>query len=325
MKDSYNGPYTQTDELEIHTYENQRWNALSGVLGLRNGFTKLGFPTDRYPWSDETGKIRRRKEECHLPSSLFAWTSSWQIDFSLQPGVDKEGWQYAFDFPNAYHGVRNPIKDFVRRRRLVRKCRITTKGLWKEINQTHRFTSISLDQESPSSQLIEENKILIWATDTFGFMLTSLVDETSPSTIKWRYISSQQSFDYVSIGVNLRIWAVDVNGNMFYRFGVDARTQYCGTSWTQVKFNEEENNDLKFKLVCVGNDCVWAISKSEDLYFRENVSKVFPEGTSWLKVESKIKHATVNSDNEVIHFRSIIAGGGLFYLVYSKYIKHSYG
>jgi tectonin beta-propeller repeat-containing protein 1 len=34
-----------------------------------------------------------------LPCSLFSWSSNWQIDFSTPNGVDKNGWQYAFDFP----------------------------------------------------------------------------------------------------------------------------------------------------------------------------------------------------------------------------------
>ena len=40
--DSYRGPYTQTDEIDLNTYENQRWNAVSGVLGYKDGFTKFG-------------------------------------------------------------------------------------------------------------------------------------------------------------------------------------------------------------------------------------------------------------------------------------------
>lgn len=40
--DSYRGPYAQTDEIDIDTYENQRWNAVSGVLGYKDGFTKFG-------------------------------------------------------------------------------------------------------------------------------------------------------------------------------------------------------------------------------------------------------------------------------------------
>ena len=35
----------QTDAIEIHTYENQRWNVLSGllnVLNIKEGFTDIG-------------------------------------------------------------------------------------------------------------------------------------------------------------------------------------------------------------------------------------------------------------------------------------------
>jgi hypothetical protein len=48
LKASYVGSSTQTDEIEVYSYENQRWNVISGMMGLRNGFTSIGFPTDRF-------------------------------------------------------------------------------------------------------------------------------------------------------------------------------------------------------------------------------------------------------------------------------------
>jgi hypothetical protein len=69
--DNYFGPYIQTDELELKTYENQRWYVFTGLLGVLNsnisGFIDYGFPTDRHNWSDETGTKRRRKQDCFLP------------------------------------------------------------------------------------------------------------------------------------------------------------------------------------------------------------------------------------------------------------------
>ena len=62
-----------------------------------------GFLTDRYEFSDETGKIRLNKEDCKLPSSLFSWTTDWQIDYELENGVDHDGWQYAFDVSDFTH------------------------------------------------------------------------------------------------------------------------------------------------------------------------------------------------------------------------------
>ena len=38
------GPYEQTDELEIDCYENQRWNAISGLIST-TGLAKSGFTT----------------------------------------------------------------------------------------------------------------------------------------------------------------------------------------------------------------------------------------------------------------------------------------
>ena len=36
LRESYKGTYMQTDEIEIYSYENQRWNVLTG-------FTNIGF------------------------------------------------------------------------------------------------------------------------------------------------------------------------------------------------------------------------------------------------------------------------------------------
>jgi tectonin beta-propeller repeat-containing protein 1 len=273
-------------------------NVVSGLLGLRNGFTSIGFPTDRYAWSDVTGKIKRTKEECTLPSSLFQWSSKWQVDFSTPNGVDNEGWQYAIDFPAKYHAKHNSLTDYVRRRRWCRKCCVKISSLWKQINQTHRLTSIALDQESKESNLLPENSALIWATDSEGFVLMSLVCLSNPfASFKWQYIPSQENFEQISIGVNLRIWGVDSNGNIHCRFGVEKKSNYCGTSWTIIEPPEETK--VKFKLVSVGNDSVWAVSQDNQLFFRENITKHYPEGTRWLRIDGDISYISVNSKNEV--------------------------
>jgi tectonin beta-propeller repeat-containing protein 1 len=302
IQDSYNGPYTQTDEIELHTYENQRWYIFTSVFGMRNGFTNIGFPSDRYQWSDQTGKISRRKEECVLPSHLFRWSSDWQVDFSLLPGVDQGGWQYAFDFPASYHAVMNPLKDFVRRRRWTRKCKIKTQGMWLPVNQTHKLKSISLDQEPENStNVLLSGKILMWATDSSGFVLWSLIDKSSPLVIKWNNVPSEKRFGYINIGPNLQVWAIDSDGYVYYRIGIDPNSNYLGTSWSKIAFNEDEEGDEKFKMLSVGYKCIWAVSVDHDLYFREKISKSFPEGTAWVKIASNIEYVTVNSKNQVTY------------------------
>lgn len=42
LLDNYKGSYLQTDEIKLHTYHNQRWNAINGMMGLnKNGFTDI--------------------------------------------------------------------------------------------------------------------------------------------------------------------------------------------------------------------------------------------------------------------------------------------
>jgi hypothetical protein len=45
------------------------------------------------------------------------------VDYHTPGGVDREGWQYATDFPATYHG-KIGFTDYVRRRRWGRKCKL---------------------------------------------------------------------------------------------------------------------------------------------------------------------------------------------------------
>jgi hypothetical protein len=63
---------------------------------------------------------------------------------------------------------------------------------------------------------------------------------------------------------------------------------------------------LKLKAISVGNYSVWAISEENDLYFRENVTKVYPEGTKWLKVDSNVSGVSVNYKNKAIYFTNLL-------------------
>ncbi len=300
--DNYKGSYIQTDEVECSTYENQRWNVIAGVMGLvgiRNGFTSIGFPTDRYNWSDEKGKIRLRKEDFYLPSNLCKWHTDWLIDFSVLGGADKEGWQYAFDFPEPYHAAKK-ITDYVRRRKWKRKYQIKMASLWREVNQKHRIVSLSLDQEPINSKLASEKNVIVWAVDSEGFVLFSLIRESFAANLKWQHVQSEDKFIYVSIGVDLKIWAIDAYGRAHFRLGVNEKN-YVGTEWSLID-DGAKALEIKFKMLSVGYYTVWAVSQNNELYFRENVSKSLPEGTHWTKIDSWIKHVTVNDRNEVTSF-----------------------
>jgi hypothetical protein len=119
------------------------------------------------------------------------------------------------------------------------------KTMWLNVSQTHRLTSLAFDQE-PAGAL---GKLLVWVTDSDGYVLSSLIDESNPTRVTWQYVASQEKFSSISIGLGLKIWGVDLDGVVFYRNSVDQRSAYCGKDWTQVKFNETDDRDVRFRQV----------------------------------------------------------------------------
>ena len=57
------------------------------------------LPSDRWNWSDESGVYERTREGYNLPSSQWQWADDqWTVE--TRPNkTDKDGWQYAVDFP----------------------------------------------------------------------------------------------------------------------------------------------------------------------------------------------------------------------------------
>uniref|UniRef100_A0A7N8WVZ1 Tectonin beta-propeller repeat-containing protein 1 n=1 Tax=Mastacembelus armatus TaxID=205130 RepID=A0A7N8WVZ1_9TELE len=155
-------PAPQTDVRSVHVYENQRWNPMTG-------YTDRGLPTDRPMWSDESGLKECTKGNTHPPSPEWSWVSEWAVDYNVPGGTDKEGWQYAADFPVTYHGHKT-MKDFVRRRRWTRKCKITLRGPWQQVPPIP-LSDISLMPCLAQSRM---EQVPVWALSDKGDVLCRL-------------------------------------------------------------------------------------------------------------------------------------------------------
>lgn len=158
LETSNQGINTMTDIHNYHIYENQRWNPLSG-------FSTTGLPTDRHMWSDVTGKHKRSKEHTKLLSMHWQWISDWLVDFHNPGGVDRDGWQYAVDFPATYH-AKKQFTDYVRRRRWYRKCRLTTTGPWQEVGNS-KIVDVTLQANSNEVDC----SVMVWAVAANGDVL----------------------------------------------------------------------------------------------------------------------------------------------------------
>ncbi|XP_044534885.1 tectonin beta-propeller repeat-containing protein 1 [Gracilinanus agilis] len=204
--------YMQSDVKCVYIYENQRWNPVTG-------YTSRGLPTDRYMWSDVTGLQECTKANTKPPSLHWTWVSDWYIDFNISGGTDREGWQYASDFPSSYHGYKT-MKDFVRRRRWARKCKLVTSGPWLEV------APISLWDVSiiPGYEEGSKDSIALWAISDKGDVLCRLgVSELNPAGSSWLHVGTDQPFISVSVGAFYQVWAVARDGSAFYRGSVSPK------------------------------------------------------------------------------------------------------
>lgn len=126
-------------------------------------------------WSDITGKQRRTKEQVKLLSMRWQWISDWLVDFHVPGGVDRDGWQYAVDFPATYHAQKN-FTDYVRRRRWYRRCAVATTGPWQELGHT-KLLDVSLEPINDSL----DAAVAVWALATGGqAMIRNGVSQSTP-------------------------------------------------------------------------------------------------------------------------------------------------
>ncbi|KAK0174364.1 hypothetical protein PV327_010141 [Microctonus hyperodae] len=255
-----------TDTHNYVVYENQRWNPVTG-------YTSHGLPTDRYMWSDITGRHKRTREHTKLLSMHWRWISDWIIDFHTPGGVDCDGWQYATDFSSQYHGKKH-FTDYVRRRRWFRRCLLTCSGPWKELGNT-KIVDVSLHVTEDHTA---DTPIRVWAVAANGEALFRRgVSESCPMGVSWEHIPSDQPLSGISCGPMGQVWAVGRNGSSYWRFGI-SHTKSLGEMWTNV----EPPAGTQLKQISVGKNVVWALDTTGKLSLRREIQpKVFPEGTFW--------------------------------------------
>ncbi|KAI2658557.1 Tectonin beta-propeller repeat-containing protein 1 [Labeo rohita] len=194
--------YTQTDVKSVYIYENQRWNPVTG-------YTNRGLPTDRYMWSDASGLKECTKNNTKPPSPNWTWVcavvyfppvSDWTIDYAVQGGTDREGWQ---------------------------KCKLTTTGPWQEVPPIP-LSDITILPCGPKSTV---EQVPLWAISNKGDVLCRLgVTSLTPGGSSWLHVGTDQPFKSISIGAVHQVWAIAKDGSAFYRGSVSAQNP-AGNLW----------------------------------------------------------------------------------------------
>ncbi|CAB1338307.1 unnamed protein product, partial [Coregonus sp. 'balchen'] len=239
--------YTQTDVTCVYIYENQRWNPVTG-------YTNRGLPTDRYMWSDATGL-----------------QEYWAIDYGISGGTDREGWQYAADFPTSYHGHKT-LKDFVRRRRWASDVTIVPCGAQSSVEP-----------------------VPLWAISNKGDVLCRLgVTLLTPAGTSWLHVGTDQPFKSISIGGANQVWAIARDGSAFYRGSVSAESP-AGDCWYHIPSPARQT----LQQVSVGRTSVYTVDQNGNLWFRQGLTPSYPQGSSWEHICNNVRKVSVGPLDQV--------------------------
>uniref|UniRef100_A0A7N6AVC0 Tectonin beta-propeller repeat-containing protein 1 n=1 Tax=Anabas testudineus TaxID=64144 RepID=A0A7N6AVC0_ANATE len=287
----YSGPcfkslpsmHQQTDVRSVHVYENQRWNPMTG-------YTDKGLPTDRPMWSDESGLKECTKGNTHPPSPQWSWVSEWTVDYNVPGGTDKEGWQYAADFPVTFHGHKT-MKDFVRRRRWTRKCKITLRGPWQQVPPIP-LSDISLMPCLAQSRM---EHIPVWALNDKGDVLCRLgVSPENPAGSSWLHVGTDQPFKSISIGGANQVWAIAKDGEVFYRGSVSPQNP-AGECWYHIPSPSRQT----LRQLSVGRTSVFAVDENSNLWYRQGLTPSYPQGSTWELISNNVTKVSVGPLDQV--------------------------
>ncbi|GIX90370.1 tectonin beta-propeller repeat-containing protein 1 [Caerostris extrusa] len=274
--------------IEIEPPVNMRWSLLGGghlrMVETCPAGIVWGLGYNCLAWA----RTVKAMEVVHI--MVFLEVSDWCIDYKTPGGVDKEGWQYATDFPRSYHGYKR-FTDYVRRRRWYRKCKLTTTGPWKQLGNTPL-----LDVSFQVDPISENETLSVWAVAVNGDVLSRVgVTENSPRGVNWIHVPSEKSFCSISVGGGNTVWGIAEDGSAQLRHGVSASIP-TGQYWCHI---EPPQVGCPLRQISAGKTRVFAVDESNRLWSRQEIVPIFKEGTHWKLVSEDVKQVSVGPTDQV--------------------------
>nr|XP_054763081.1 tectonin beta-propeller repeat-containing protein 1-like [Lytechinus pictus] len=172
-----------------------------------------------------------------------------------------------------------------------RRCQIKTTGPWKQIpNLGLKDVSLQVDVDEEW-----DCPIALWAIGTNGDVVTRLgVTRACPEGTAWMHVPTDQPFQSISVGGKFRVWAVARDGSAFYRNRVSDYNR-TGDTW----FHIAPPSVAPLKQISAGLCSVWAIDVQMNLWYRQDITPTFPEGTRWIHVSSRVRKVSVGPQDQV--------------------------
>lgn len=223
-------------------------------------------------------------------------------------GTDKDGWQYAIDFPASYH-AKKQFTDYVRRRRWYRKCRLIVSGPWQEVGNAKILDACIQPQAASDKRTLN-----VWAVGSNGdALLRRGVTLDSPGGQSWDHIASHEQLLAIDCTADGIVWAIGKNGGALRRNGI-TQDNPQGTTWTII----EAPKGSALKQISVGSAGVWAIDANGQMCVRCDICRQMPEGTQW-QVLNNVLNDPPHEDGKV-GFRSVSVGEAVWAVSLSGHV-----
>uniref|UniRef100_A0A4W6DWJ5 Tectonin beta-propeller repeat-containing protein 1 n=1 Tax=Lates calcarifer TaxID=8187 RepID=A0A4W6DWJ5_LATCA len=247
----------QTDVRSVHVYENQRWNPMTG-------YTDKGLPTDRPMWSDESGLKECTKGNTHPPSPQWSWVSEWSVDYNVPGGTDKEGWQYAADFP-VY------VTHFLRTQR--KKTALLERGV-----QFISFLSLLLQDIS-------------WPQNHERLCQAQKMDEVVTLTHVTHFCGLQFP---VFCSIKMIVCST------YRKCKITLRELQCccpsaGECWYHIPSPPRQT----LRQLSVGRTSVFAVDENSNLWYRQGLTPSYPQGSAWELISNNVTKVSVGPLDQV--------------------------
>ncbi|CAJ0937437.1 unnamed protein product [Ranitomeya imitator] len=232
---------------------------------------------------------RIKKKRIWFVSPFTSYVSEWYVDFNVSGGTDRDGWQYAADFPASYHGYKT-IKDFVRRRR----WKMQNRDKWTVAGGPSHFAERDVSI-CPGRVTRDDDHVALWAISNKGDVLCRLgVTKGTPSGSSWLHIGTDQPFSSLSVGGCLQVWAIARDGSAFYRGSVSS-SQPAGDCWYHIPSPPKQ----KLQQVSVGQTSVFAVDENGNLWFRHGTTPSYPQGSTWEYVSNNIRKVSAGPLDQI--------------------------
>ncbi|KAK0393852.1 hypothetical protein QR680_000432 [Steinernema hermaphroditum] len=271
----------QTDTVTEIIYEHEKKSRLSGFCTFNGRANGLFFA-----WSDKTGLVQKRKEDCRLPSREWSWVDpEWLLVPAPEGSKDPEsGWIYARSFGEEF----NKADGWVRRREWRRRRHFSSKAPWVRIDAPPiAHVKIQNDRSWP---------LFLWVLSIDGDLLCRTgISSSNPNGSAWMEIVCNEPLARIAPAWNCCIWALTTSARILCRHATDIADMFT-CDWAEVDSPVEVNTPESHPIAITATGAaVWVVLNDDPsiLYQRLGISLTNPEGTSWMRVKSPLEIASL--------------------------------